>query len=151
MDYQTTYNEAMTKLAEAQKCQDEIAGCNEELQQVDNAIRGTGDIQLYYQLKAQRVKLLCKIDEQTKGRDKKLNEALSKALDLVNKDIENRVYYANSKGLEALVIILSYMSVNYIKIKYSAEVVLKQKRIFNVAAKEIELQNFINQLKMLGW
>ena len=38
MDYQTTYNEAMTKLAEAQKCQDEIAGCNHESQQVNDAI-----------------------------------------------------------------------------------------------------------------
>lgn len=151
MDYQTTYNESMTKFADAQKCQDEIIACNKELQQVDNAIRVTGDIQLYYQLKAQRVKLLCKIDEQTKDRDKKLNEALSKALDLVGKDMENRLYYVESKGIEALAIILSYMSVNYIKIRYSAEVVLKQERIFNWAAREIELQNFINQLKMLGW
>ena len=32
MDYQTTYYGAMAKLAEAQKCQDEIADCNYELQ-----------------------------------------------------------------------------------------------------------------------
>ena len=38
MDYQTTYNEAMTKLSEAQKCQDEIVGCNHELQQVNDAV-----------------------------------------------------------------------------------------------------------------
>ena len=38
MDYQTTYNEAMAKLAEAQKCQDEIVGCNQELQQMNEAI-----------------------------------------------------------------------------------------------------------------
>ena len=38
MDNQTTYNEAMAKLAEVQKCQDEIAGCNYELQQVNDAI-----------------------------------------------------------------------------------------------------------------
>ena len=38
MDNQTTYNEAMAKLAEAQKCQDEIVGCNYELQQVNDAI-----------------------------------------------------------------------------------------------------------------
>ena len=38
MDNQITYNEAMTKLAEAQKCQDEIAGCNHELRQVNDAI-----------------------------------------------------------------------------------------------------------------
>ena len=38
MDYQTIYNEAMAKFAEAQKCQDEIAGCNRELQQVNDAI-----------------------------------------------------------------------------------------------------------------
>ena len=151
MDYQTTYNEAKGKLAEAQKCQDEIIACNKELQQVDNAIRGTGDIQFYNQLKELRAKLFRQIDKQTKDRDEKLNEALSKALDLVGKDMENRVYYAESKGIEALAIILSYMSINYIKIRYSVEVVLKQKRIFNWAAREIELQNFINQLKMLGW
>ena len=29
MDYQATYNEAMAKLAETKKCQDEIAGCNQ--------------------------------------------------------------------------------------------------------------------------
>ena len=28
MNYQTTYNETMAKLAEAQKCQDEIVGDN---------------------------------------------------------------------------------------------------------------------------
>lgn len=28
-NYQTTYNEAMTKLAKAQECQDEIAGGNQ--------------------------------------------------------------------------------------------------------------------------
>ena len=38
MDYQTTYNEAMAKLAEAQKCQDEIVGCNNELQEMTDAI-----------------------------------------------------------------------------------------------------------------
>ena len=38
MDYQATYNEAMAKLAEAQKCQNEIAGCNYELRQVNDAI-----------------------------------------------------------------------------------------------------------------
>ena len=38
MDYQTTYYEAMSKLAEAQKCQGEIADCNHELQQVEDAI-----------------------------------------------------------------------------------------------------------------
>ena len=38
MDKHITYNEAMAKLAEAQKCQDEIAGCNRELQQVNDAI-----------------------------------------------------------------------------------------------------------------
>ena len=92
MDYQTTYNEAKGKLAEAQKCQDEIIACNKELQQVDNAIRGTGDIQFYNQLKELRAKLFRQIDKQTKDRDEKLNEALSKALDLVGKDMENRVY-----------------------------------------------------------
>ena len=37
-DYQTPYNEAMAKLAEAQKCQDEIVGFNKELQKVNDAI-----------------------------------------------------------------------------------------------------------------
>ena len=38
MDYQKTYNEAMVKLVEAQKCQNEITGCNHKLQQVNDAI-----------------------------------------------------------------------------------------------------------------
>ena len=38
MDYQTTYNEAIAKLAEAQKCQDEIIGYNNELYQVNGAM-----------------------------------------------------------------------------------------------------------------
>ena len=38
MAHKTTYNEAMEKLAEAQKCQDEIAGYNHKLQQVNEAI-----------------------------------------------------------------------------------------------------------------
>ena len=96
MDYQTTYNEAMAKLAEAQKCQDEIAGCNHELRQVNNVINGTTNPQLYYQLKDQRVKLLCKIDERIKDRDKKLNGALSKALQRAIDDLK-KLGYINSE------------------------------------------------------
>lgn len=151
MDNLTTYNEVIAKLAEAKKCQDEIIGCNNELQQVNKAIRGTANIQFYNQLKEQRAKLFCRIDEQIKDRDEKLNEALSKALDLADKDLENQVNYNNSKGLEAMATILSYMFVNYIKIKYSSEVILKQERIINRAAKEIKYQSFINQLRMLRW
>ena len=151
MDYQTTYNEAMVKLAEAQKCQDEITDCSKELQQVNNVINGTTNPQLYYQLKDQHVKLLCKIDEQIKERNKKLNEALSKTLDLVDKDLENRVYHDDSIGLKTWATILCYMATNNIKMKYSVEVILKQEQIVNRAAREIKYQSFINQLKMLSF
>ena len=38
MDYQTTYNEVIIKLAEAKKCQDKLADNNDELRQVNHAM-----------------------------------------------------------------------------------------------------------------
>ena len=92
MDYQTTYNEAMAKLAEAQKCQDEIANCNQELQQVNEAIAEVCYVFNVYKTKAYlnyRCNTLSnEINNRIRERDEKLNEALSKALDLADDETD---------------------------------------------------------------
>ena len=148
MDYQTTYNEAMAKLAEAQKCQDEIAGCNHELRQVNNVINGTTNPQLYYQLKDQRVKLLCKIDERIKDRDKKLNEALSKALDLADDETDKKEFNSDSLGGQAMGAIYTYAEAHNIQCPYSAEVNSKFAKLMNKGIND--LKQFLNQQRMLG-
>lgn len=148
MDYQTTYNEAMAKLAEAQKCQDEITDCNQELQQVNNVINGTTNPQLYYQLKDQHVKLLCKIDERIKERNRKLNEALSKALDLADDETDKGIFSVCSLSAQALEAIFSYIVSRNIHWQYPIEVNVKLTKIF---AKEANAFNqFLNQQRMLG-
>ena len=148
MDYQTTCNEAMAKLAEAQKCQDEIAGCNYELQQVNNVINGTTNPQLYYQLKEQRVKLLCKIDEQTKDRDKKLNEALSKALDLADDETDKGTFNSSSLGGQAMGAISSYIVLQDIHWQSSLDVKEKTSKI--IAKRVNNFIQFLNQQRLLG-
>ena len=148
MGYQTTYNEAMAKLAEAQKCQDEITDCSKELQQVNNVINGTTNPQLYYQLKDQRVKLLCKIDERIKDRNKKLNEALSKALDLVDDETDNRVFNSDSLGGQAMEAISSYIVLQDIHWQSSLDVKEKTSKI--IAKRVNNFIQFLNQQRMFG-
>ena len=148
MDYQTTYNGSMAKLAEAQKCQDEIVDCNQELQQVNNVINGTTNPQLYYQLKEQRVKLLCKIDEQTKDRDKKLNEALSKALDLADDETDKGIFNSGSLGGQAMGAIFSYTVLQDIHWQSSLDVKAKTSKI--IAKGVNSFIQFLNQQRLPG-
>ena len=146
MDYQTTYNEAMAKLAEAQKCQDEIVGCNHELQQVNDIMNTTSSPQYYYQLKEQRGKLVYQIDKQTKDCNKKLNEALSKALDLVDDETDKGIFNSNSLGGQAMGAIFSYTVLQDIHWQSSLDVKEKTSKI--IAKRVNNFIQFLNQQRL---
>ena len=80
MDYQTTYNEAMAKLAEAQKYQNEIMS--------GRAFRP--------------------INELIKDRNRKLNEALGKALDLADDETDKGRFDICSPSLQVMTAIYDY-------------------------------------------
>ena len=152
IDYQTTYNEAMPKLAEAQKCQDEIAECNHELQQVNEAIVEVCNIFNVYKTKAylnyKLTTLNNKINNRIRERDGKLNEALSKALDLADDETDKGMFNVYSLSAQALGTIYSYVVLHNIHWQYSIEVDAKFAKIF---AKGINaFKQFLNQQRMLG-
>ena len=120
MDYQTTYNEAMAKLAEAQKCQNEI-------------ISGRS---------------FRPINELIKDRNRKLNEALGKALDLADEETDKGRFDICSPSLQVMTAIYDYARSHNISCQYSIEVDAKFAKIF---AKGINAFNqFLNQQRMLG-
>ena len=147
MDYQTTYNEAISKLAEAQKCQDEIAGCNQELQQVNEAINEVCNVFNVYKTKAylnnRYTTLNNEINNLIRERDEKLNEALSKALDLADDETDKGIFSPYSLSAQALGAICSYVVPRNIHWQYSIEVDAKFAKIY---AKGINAINqFLNQ------
>ena len=152
MNYQTTYNEAMEKLAEAQKCQDEIAGCNHELRQVNEAIAEVCNVFNVYKTKIY-LNYRCntlnnKLNNYIRERDEKLNEALSKALDLADDETDKGIFSACSLSAQALGTIYSYVVPRNIHWQYSIEVDAKFAKIF---AKGINaFKQFLNQQRMLG-
>ena len=102
-----TYNEAMAKLAEAQNYQTEIINCNNELQSI-------------------RSKKTC---DWIRKRDDKLNDALAKALDLVDDETDKGVFYPNSLGSQALGNIYNFMVLYNIRLQYSPEFMAKFAKI----------------------
>ena len=120
MDYQTTYNEAMAKLAEAQKCQDEIMSG----------------------------RTFRPINELIKDRNRKLNEALGKALDLADEETDKGRFDICSPSLQVMTAIYDYARSHNISCQYSIEVDAKFAKIF---AKGINAFNqFLNQQRMFG-
>ena len=152
MDNQTIYNEAMAKFAEAQKCQDEIVGCNQELQQVNEAIVEVCNVFNVYKTKIY-LNYRCntlnnKLNNYIRERDEKLNEALNKALDLADDETDKGIFSACSLSAQALGTIYSYVVPRNIHWQYSIEVDAKLVKIF---AKGINAFNqFLNQQRMLG-
>ena len=120
MDYQTTYTEVMAKLAEAQKCQNEIMG-------------GMASHP---------------INELIKGRNRKLNEALGKALDLADDEIDNGKFALCSPSMQVITAIYAYARLHNISCQYSREVKAKFAKI---EAKGINaFTQFLNQQRMFG-
>lgn len=150
MDYQTIYNEAMVKLAEAQKCQNEITEYNKELQQENNAIAEamfSTDIRLNY-LNYKHTTLNNEINNRIRERDEKLNEALSKALDIVDCRTGNHAENI-STSIVAIGNIISFIKANNIQLRYSLEVNMK---LAKITAKGIDCINrFLSQQRMFGW
>ncbi|MCH5309310.1 MAG: hypothetical protein J1E58_05550 [Prevotella sp.] len=142
----------MAKLAEAQKCQDEIIRCNNELQQVDEAIAEVCNIFNAYKTKAylnhKHTTLNNGIKNLIRERDEKLNEALSKALDLADDETDKGMFNVYSLSAQALGTIYSYVVPRNIHWQYSIEVDAKFAKIF---AKGINAFNqFPNQQRMFG-
>ena len=150
MDNQTIYNEAMAKFAEAQKCQDEIAGCNHELQQVNEAIAEVCNVFNVYKTKIY-LNYRCntlnnKLNNYTRERDEKLNEALSKALDLADDETSKGFFLQNSSGVQATTAILLYIGMSNIKWQCSVNVKIKLSKLVNKGVNFIEIQRQYNWL-----
>lgn len=124
MDNQHLYDEAIVKLTEAQVCQSEITNCNAELQKAKieyykmsyyNYI-----MRIYWDIRHKRLDSYK--NKKIKERDDKLNEAISKALEIIDNEIPDNVYPQNSLGMYVVGQIFSYMSLENIRLQYSAEV-----------------------------
>ncbi len=126
MDNQT-YKEVMAKLAEAQNCQTEIINCNNELQNIYS--RMTYDWQSYYCLMGQSKEIVRRQYDWIRERDDKLNDALSKAWDIVDDEIDKNIFNLNSLGSQALGYVYSFMALYNIRIQYSAEVEVKLAKV----------------------
>ena len=153
MDYQTTYNEAMTKLAEAQKCQDEIVGYVNELKDVKDAISEISTI--YYNVNKTRQYLYSKqialnahINNSCIERDRKLSEALSKAFDLADYETDNSMFNPFSFAAQAMEAISTFVRLNNICWQCSADVVAKGAKLINKGMNSFI--QFLNQHQMYG-
>ena len=145
MDIQRSYNEAMENLTEAQQCQSDISKCNVDLNQVQNAIYAAISYKIRFLLQSQFRLLVSRTNEKIKERDEKINDALSKALDILNNEADNNIMPQNSLGIKLLGEIFFYLSTQNIQIQYSMEVHAKRK---SLAAKGIgRLLSEINRFK----
>ncbi len=116
MDNRKLYDEVMVKLAEAQNCQNEIINCNNLLQEI------------------------------IRERDTKLNDALSKALDIADDEIDINMFNPRSLGSQAICNIFGFMALYNINILPSAEV---QAKIVKFTANGIN--KFVFDISKFGW
>lgn len=143
-NYQRTYNEAMAKLAEAQNYQSEIINCNNELQSIYSKM--TYNLQFYYRLMQQSNEVVKRQYDWIRKRDDKLNDALAKALDLVDDETDKGVFYINSLGSQVLGNIYGFMVWYNIRLQYSLEFMVKFAKI---TAKG--LSQFPFDIRGFGW
>ena len=122
MDNQHLYDEAMAKLAEAQTRQNDIINSNIELQRLQFAISTTIHYATLSSLRLQYNNLVLSVNKKIKERDDKLNEAISKALEIIEDEVYNNVFSPNSLGDRVTSFIYSYMALQDIRLQYSAEV-----------------------------
>ena len=145
MDNQHLYDEAMAKLAEAQTCHNDIINSNSELQGLQLAISTTLNYATISYLRLQYNNLLLSVKKKIRERDDKLNESISKALELVDDEICKIAQGQNSLGLQATGQIYSYMALQDIRIQYSIDVKTKLSKIM-VKAKN--MNDLLAHLKM---
>ncbi len=144
MDNRKLYDEVMVKLAEAQNCQNEIINCNNELQKIYSM--GVYDLQSYYRLMPQSQEIVGRQYDWIRQRDDKLNEVLSKALDIVDDEMDKNIFNLNSLGFQAICNIFGFMALYNICIQYSAEVKAK---LAKVTARGLGLFPF--NTRWFGW
>ena len=146
MDNQHLYDEAMAKLAEAQTRQNDIINSNVELQRLRIAISPTIHYATPSSLRLQYNNLVGSVNKNTKERDDKLNEAIGKALDLVEDEVAKRTFCPTSSSVQAMIAIFSYIKSQDIHLHYSADVNTKRAKIFAKGLSEVHIY-----LKMFGW
>ncbi len=122
MDNQHLYKEAMAKLTEAQICQNEITNYNAELQKVQIAFYNTFNYITRIYLNIRHNRLDFHKNKKIKDRDDKLNEAISKALEIIDNEISYNVPPQDSLGMQAVGHVFIYMASQHIQLQYSAEV-----------------------------
>lgn len=150
MGNQHLYNEAMAKLMDAQICQNEITNCNAELQKMQIAFYNTFNYITRIYLNIRHKYLESHKNKRIKDRDDKLNEAISKALEIIDDEISNNVFPQDSLGLQAVGQVLTYTALQNIELQYSAEVnarLYKITRIVNAKG----MNDFRMQLQKFGW
>ncbi len=89
-------------------------------------------------------------NKKTKDRDDKLNEAICKALEIIDNEISYNVPPQDSLGMQAIGQIFTYKALQNIELQYSAEVnawLYKITRIANAKG----MNNLWMQLQMFGW
>ena len=145
MDNQYLYDEAMAKLAEAQTRQNDIINSNIEIQRLQLEISTTLNYATSSSLMLQYNNLLLSVKKKIRERDDKLNESISKALELVDDEICKIAQGQNSLGLQATGQIYSYMALQDIWIQYSIDVKTKLSKIM-VKAKN--MNDLLAHLKM---
>lgn len=150
MDNQHLYNEAMAKLTEAQICQNEITNCNAELQKVQTAFYNTFNCisRIYLNIRHKHLDLQKK--KKIKDRDDKLNEAISKALEIIDNEISYNVPPKNLLGMQSVGQVLTYMALQNIRLQYSAEVNARLSKITRMVNAK-GMNDFRVQLQKFGW
>lgn len=136
---ENTYSESMLKLEEAENLQKRMLDTYQRLEQFKYA----GTILSWQQIQ-QKFEILQTIEDLRQERDKKLNEALSKALDIFSDEIDLNLdnYSATNNVFSS---ITSFIVSNNIQFRYSVEVWSKILKVM----KKLRLKNNIDRAKAI--
>lgn len=136
---ENTYSESMLKLEEADNLQKRMLDTYQRLEQFKYA----GTILSWQQIQ-QRFEILQTIEDLRQERDKKLNEALSKALDIFSDEIDLNLdnYSATNNVFSS---ITSFIVSNNIQFRYSVEAWSKILKVIE----KLRLKNNIDRAKAI--
>ena len=136
---ENTYSESMLKLEEADNLQKRMLDTYQRLEQFKYA----GTILSWQQIQ-QKFEILQTIEDLRQERDKKLNEALSKALDIFSDEIDLNLdnYSATNNVFSS---ITSFIVSNNIQFRYSVEVWSKILKVIE----KLRLNNNIDRAKAI--
>lgn len=136
---ENTYSESMLKLEEADNLQKRMLDTYQRLEQFKYA----GTILSWQQIQ-QKFEILQTIEDLRQERDKKLNEALSKALDIFSDEIDLNLdnYSATNNVFSS---ITSFIVSNNIQFRYSVEAWSKILKVIE----KLRLKNNIDRAKAI--